>query len=83
MPGAALDPRRSGPQRCAHGVGARPGQRDIIWLKDLLLEDPDDLAAPEVLIAEIQEEMAAILKQFGEIAVGLGVEPVEADAVAE
>jgi type I restriction enzyme M protein len=56
---------------------------DIAWLKDDSLEDPDNLPAPEVLIAEIQEEMAAILKQFGEIAVGLGVEPVEADAVAE
>ncbi len=56
---------------------------DITWLKDHSLEDPDSLPAPEVLIAEIQEEMAAILKQFGEIAVGLGVEPVEADAVTE
>lgn len=56
---------------------------DITWLKDDSLEDPDSLPAPEVLIAEIQEEMVAILKQFGEIAVGLGVEPLEADAVAE
>ncbi len=56
---------------------------DITWLKDDSLEDPDSLPAPEVLIAEIQEEMAAILKQFGEIAVGLGVEPLEAEAVAE
>lgn len=56
---------------------------DITWLKDDSLEDPDSLPAPEVLIAEIQEEMAAILKQFGEIAVGLGVEAIEADAVVE
>jgi type I restriction enzyme M protein len=56
---------------------------DMTWLKDESLEDPDNLPAPEVLIAEIQEEMAAILKQFGEIAVGLGVEPLEAAAVVE
>jgi hypothetical protein len=47
------------------------------------LEDPESLPAPEVLIAEIQEEMAAILKQFGEIAVGLDVEPLEVADVAE
>ncbi|MGY1827600.1 N-6 DNA methylase [Blastococcus sp. SYSU DS0541] len=56
---------------------------DITWLKDDSLEDPDSLPAPDVLIAEIQEEMAAILKQFGEIAVGLGVEPLEPAEVAE
>jgi type I restriction enzyme M protein len=56
---------------------------DITWLKDESLEYPDSLPAPEVLIAEIQEEMAAILKQFGEIAGGLGVEPLEPEAVAE
>ncbi|MGY2003278.1 hypothetical protein [Blastococcus sp. SYSU DS1024] len=50
---------------------------DIAWLKDDSLEDPDSMLAPEVLIFEIQEEMAAILKQFGEIAVDLGVEPLE------
>jgi type I restriction enzyme M protein len=41
------------------------------------------LPAPEVLIAEIQEEMAAILTQFGDIAAGLGVEPLEPADVAE
>ena len=56
---------------------------DITWLKDDSLEDPDSLPAPNVLIAEIQEEMAAILKQFGEIAVGLGAEPLEAAEVVE
>jgi hypothetical protein len=34
-------------------------------------------------VAEIQEEMAASLKQFGEIAVGLGVDPLEPADVAE
>jgi type I restriction enzyme M protein len=56
---------------------------DITWLEAESLEDPNSLPAPEVLIAEIQEEMAAILKQFGEIAVGLGVEALEPEAVAE
>jgi type I restriction enzyme M protein len=56
---------------------------DITWLKDDSLEDPDSLPAPEVLITEIQDEMAAILKQFSEIAVGLGVAPLEVAYVAE
>ena len=58
---------------------------DITWLKDKSLEDPDSLPEPAVLIAEIHDEMKAILRQFAGIAAGLGVdldEEAEADALA-
>lgn len=47
---------------------------DITWLKDDSLEDPDSLPEPAVLIAEIHDEMKAIMRQFADIAAGLGVE---------
>jgi type I restriction enzyme M protein len=47
---------------------------DIAWLKDDSLEDPDSLPEPTVLIAEIHDEMRAILRQFADIAAGLGVD---------
>jgi hypothetical protein len=56
---------------------------DITWLEDDTLEDPDSLPVPDVLIAEHREEMAAILKQSAEIAVCLGVEPLEPADIAE
>ena len=71
MPGAAPDPPRSEPQRCAHGVGARPGQRDITWLKDESLEDPDNLPAPEVIAREIVEDLTAALAEFEAVAAAL------------
>jgi type I restriction enzyme M protein len=47
---------------------------DITWLKDDSLEDPDSLPEPAVLIAEIHDEMRALVRQFADIAAGLGVE---------
>ena len=47
---------------------------DITWLKDDSLEDPDSLPEPAVLIAEIHDEMKAIMRQFADIAAGLGVD---------
>ena len=47
---------------------------DITWLKDDSLEDPDSLPEPAVLIAEIYDEMKAIMLQFADIAAGLGVD---------
>ncbi len=52
---------------------------DITWLKDDSLEDPDSLPAPEILIAEIQDEMAALLAQFAELAAGIGATVVDAE----
>ena len=41
---------------------------DIFWLRDESLEDTADLPEPDVLAAEIVEDLQAALKQFREIA---------------
>jgi type I restriction enzyme M protein len=41
---------------------------DILWLKDDSLEDADNLPDPDVLAAEIVEDLEAALAQFAEIA---------------
>jgi type I restriction enzyme M protein len=40
---------------------------DIFWLKDESLEDTDNLPAPEVLAAEIAENLQTALEQFNSI----------------
>jgi type I restriction enzyme M protein len=45
---------------------------DISWLRDESLEDTDNLPAPEVLAAEIVEDLEAALAEFTEIAATLG-----------
>jgi type I restriction enzyme M protein len=40
---------------------------DIFWLKDESLEDTDNLPAPEVLAAEIAENLQSALEQFNSI----------------
>jgi len=47
---------------------------DIFWLKDDSLEDSENLSAPDVIAAEIVEDLEAALEQFREIAGDLGVE---------
>ena len=47
---------------------------DIFWLKDESLEDTSSLPPPEVIAAEIVENLEAALKQFREVAVALGSE---------
>src|SRR5665811_1538540 len=37
---------------------------DIFWLRDKSLEDSEDLPEPEVLAAEIVEDLEAALEQF-------------------
>ena len=44
---------------------------DIFWLRDDSLEDADSLPAPEVLAAEIAEDLEAALAEFAEIAATL------------
>ena len=44
---------------------------DVLWLRDESLEDTDDLPAPEVIAAEIIEDLEAALAQFAEIAASL------------
>ncbi len=40
---------------------------DIFWLKDDSLEDTENLPEPEVIAAEIVENLEAALEQFREI----------------
>jgi type I restriction enzyme M protein len=51
---------------------------DIFWLRDESLEDTANLPEPDVLAAEIVEDLRAALEQFAEIAGDLGEEAVEA-----
>ena len=44
---------------------------DIFWLRDESLEDADNLPAPEIIAAEIVEDLEAALAQFAEIAASL------------
>ena len=44
---------------------------DIFWLKDDLLEDSANLPAPDIIAAEIMEDLQAALEQFSEIAIDL------------
>jgi len=50
---------------------------DIFWLRDESLSDSDNLPAPEVIAAEIVEDLEAALEQFREILGDMG------EAVAE
>ena len=44
---------------------------DIFWLRDESLEDTDNLPAPEVIAAEIVEDLQAALDEFSAIASSL------------
>ncbi len=44
---------------------------DIFWLKDEALEDSANLPAPEIIAADIVEDLQAALAQFAEIATDL------------
>ena len=50
---------------------------DIFWLKDESLEDSANLPAPDIIAAEIVEDLEAALEQFAEIAADLGRESTE------
>lgn len=41
---------------------------DIFWLRDELPEDSDNLPAPEILAAEIVDDLEAELEQYRELA---------------
>ncbi len=45
---------------------------DAFWLRDESLEDADGLPAPEVIAAEIAEDLEAALEEFSAIAASLG-----------
>ncbi len=44
---------------------------DIFWLRDESLEDSANLPAPDVIAAEIVEDLQAALEQFAQIAADL------------
>jgi type I restriction enzyme M protein len=44
---------------------------DIFWLKDESLEDSANLPEPDVIAAEIAEDLQAALDQFAQIAADL------------
>jgi type I restriction enzyme M protein len=45
---------------------------DIFWLKDESLEDSDNLPSPDLIAAEIVENLESALEQFGAIYENLG-----------
>ncbi|MGE3960743.1 MAG: N-6 DNA methylase [Dehalococcoidia bacterium] len=48
---------------------------DVFWLRDESLEDTDNLPPPEVIAAEIAEDLEAALAEFAEIAATLQERP--------
>jgi type I restriction enzyme M protein len=46
---------------------------DIFWLKDDSLEDTENLPAPEVLAAEIVEQLEAALEEFRSVEEALAI----------
>ena len=48
---------------------------DLFWLKDASLEDAENLADPDILAAEIVEDLQAALEAFGRIQEELAGEP--------
>ncbi|MFH0968014.1 MAG: class I SAM-dependent DNA methyltransferase [Methanobacteriota archaeon] len=48
---------------------------DIFWLRDESLEDADKLPDPEIIAAEIVDNLEAALEQFREVLDGLGESP--------
>lgn len=45
---------------------------DLFWLRDDSLDDGEHLPAPEILAAEIVEDLEAALAEFAQIAESLG-----------
>ncbi len=50
---------------------------DIFWLKDDSLEDVDSLPSPDLIAAEIVENLEAALQQFRSVAEELGVDSLD------
>jgi type I restriction enzyme M protein len=52
---------------------------DIFWLRDESLEDSENLPAPEIIAAEIVENLQAALDQFAAIAASLETAGTQAE----
>jgi type I restriction enzyme M protein len=50
---------------------------DIFWLKDDSLQDTENLTPPDVLAAEIVEQLEAVLEEFRSVVDALGEERQE------
>jgi type I restriction enzyme M protein len=46
---------------------------DLFWIKDKSLTDTDSLPAPDILAAEIADDLEAALEQFSKIAAKLNI----------
>jgi type I restriction enzyme M protein len=46
---------------------------DLFWIKDKNLTDTDSLPPPDIIAAEIADDLEAALEQFMKIAARLGV----------
>jgi type I restriction enzyme M protein len=51
---------------------------DLFWIKDRSLTDTDALPAPDIIAAEIADDLEAALDQFAKIAARLGETAVPA-----
>jgi len=56
-------------------AGRDKANLDIFWLRDESLEGSEDLQPPDVIAAEIAENLEAALEQFGEIHADLRLSP--------
>jgi type I restriction enzyme M protein len=54
---------------------------DIFWLRDESLEDTNNLPNPDVIAAEIVEDLRTALEQFEEILADLGEDEPVAEPV--
>lgn len=50
---------------------------DIFWLRDESLEDTDNLPAPEIIAAEIVEDLRSALEKFEALAESLAAQGIE------
>ena len=58
-------------------VNREKANLDIVWLRDKSLEGSEDLQSPDVISAEIVENLEAALEQFAEIHEDLRLPTVE------
>jgi hypothetical protein len=58
--------------RISFSADAVQAQLDLFWMKDKSLTDTDALAGPDIIAAEIAEDLEAALEKFTKIAARLG-----------
>lgn len=64
-------------------IGARDkANLDIFWLRDDSLEDADNLPPPDIIAAEIVDNLQAALEEFRGVAAELGADVIDEDVEA-